>query len=330
MQQNQPEITVILSAFNAEHDITKSVNSILNQSFQNFELLIADDYSTDNTKKIIEGYTDKRIRKFYNSKNKHLVETWNELAQNARGKYIVFHDADDTINPKRIELLYKHAEANPNLALVGSNYLRQFPKWKETRKSNFGLTHHDIWTAFEKHQRIELIKPLIKKIIFEEFGGFRPFFSRLGWEDYDLYIRIMEKYEVANISEPLYDYNYTPNSSSKLDLSKVNFKKLFISNIGVYLYNQRIQYGFDAIMDHSLLGEFNHFLKKLEDEFIASPGLVYERMARNQIANKDFIAAFNNVKTVFSIEKNFTKTWSLFLFWLKSALKSLIKYIKVI
>lgn len=328
MQQNKPEITVILSAFNAEHDIAKSVNSILTQSFQNFELLIADDCSTDNTKKIIEAFTDNRIRKFYNTNNKHLVETWNELAQHAKGKYIIFHDADDTINPKRLELLYNHAEANPNLALVGSNYLRQFPKWKETRKSNFGLTHYDIWTAFEKHKRVELIKPLIKKSIFEEFGGFRPFFSRLGWEDYDLYLRIMEKYEVGNISEALYDYNYTPNSSSKLDLNKINFKKLFISNIGVYLHSQRKQYGFDAIMDHSLLPEFNQFLKKLEDDFITSPELVYERIARNQIANKDFIAAFSNVKNYLSIRKDNSKTWSLFLFWLKSALKALIKYIK--
>jgi glycosyltransferase involved in cell wall biosynthesis len=322
-----PVISVIMSTYNCQDFVVKAISSILNQSFTDFEFLIADDCSTDKTKEIIEKLKDKRVKKFYNHQNKHLVETWNHLASIALGKYIVFHDADDIAHYNRLESLYRYAENNPNLVMIGSNYSRSFPKWKDRRISNYGLTDEEIRSAFANHKRVELIKPLIRKSVFDEMGGFRQFFSRRGWEDYDLYLRIMEKYEVGNIADVLYEYCYTPNSSSKIKIEKINYKNFFINEIGFFIHNQRKHFGYDALITDKLMGEFNSYLEKLEANFIQSPSMVYKKIARNQIANKDFFEAIKNIKTAIIVEKSISENWSLITFWCKSLLKSIIKYL---
>ena len=86
--EGMPLVTVSMPAFNSERYIGEAIESILAQTYQNFELIIVDDGSTDRTREIIEGFTDPRIIKIYSDRNRGLITTRNRIAQLAKGKYL--------------------------------------------------------------------------------------------------------------------------------------------------------------------------------------------------------------------------------------------------
>ena len=102
-----PKVSVIMSAFNAEKSIEKSVQSILDQTFEDFEFLIVDDCSTDITSKILNRFSDERIKLFKNKENIGLTKSLNFLINNSKTKFIVRQDADDYSHKRRIEEQYK-------------------------------------------------------------------------------------------------------------------------------------------------------------------------------------------------------------------------------
>ena len=102
-----PKVSVIMSAFNAEKSIEKSVQSILDQTFEDFEFLIVDDCSTDITSKILNRFSDERIKHYKNKENIGLTKSLNFLINNSKTKFIVRQDADDYSHKRRIEEQYK-------------------------------------------------------------------------------------------------------------------------------------------------------------------------------------------------------------------------------
>ena len=102
-----PKVSVIMSAFNAEKSIEKSVQSILDQTFEDFEFLIVDDCSTDITSKILNRFSDERIKLYKNKENIGLTKSLNFLINNSKTKFIVRQDADDYSHKRRIEEQYK-------------------------------------------------------------------------------------------------------------------------------------------------------------------------------------------------------------------------------
>ena len=280
-----------MSVYNCENFVSEAINSILNQTFTDFEFLIADDCSTDSTRKIIDSFKDYRIKTIHNSKNIHLVETWNKLASYAKGKYITFQDADDVSYVTRLEKLFNFAENNKNIAVVGANFYRPFKKWKMSTQSNYKLTHKDIIEDLESNGIVNFYgtRALFRREIFNEFNGFRIFFNRVGWEDYDLFLRIAQKYPVANISDILYEYRYYKNSSSKVKKSNISFKKVFIHEIGLFLYHQRKNNnGLDGLMENGDKSGFEKCLIKLENKYLSDISISYRIMSKNQCSNKDF------------------------------------------
>jgi len=99
-----PLVSVSMPAFNAERYIGEAIESILSQTYTNFELIIIDDGSTDQTREIINRYHDPRIVKIFSDQNRGLIATRNQIAQLARGKYLALLDADDRAFPNRLEL----------------------------------------------------------------------------------------------------------------------------------------------------------------------------------------------------------------------------------
>lgn len=99
-----PEISVCMPVYNREDYINECIDSILHQSFQNVEIIIVDDGSTDNTCALIESYQDSRIKLVKNRHN--YIESTNLLFELAQGKYIARIDSDDIMLPKRLETQY--------------------------------------------------------------------------------------------------------------------------------------------------------------------------------------------------------------------------------
>ena len=114
-----PKISVIIPTYNAEKYINESIDSILSQTYKNFEILIIDDNSKDSTLEIIKKYQDKRI-KIIQGDCKGLAAALNKGIREATGEYIARMDADDISLPERFEKQIKFLEKNPDISLVGS------------------------------------------------------------------------------------------------------------------------------------------------------------------------------------------------------------------
>ena len=102
----RPTVTVLMPAYNAEKFIRDSIDSVLSQTYSDFELLIINDGSTDKTEEIILSYKDHRIVYVKNEVNLKLIKTLNKGIDLAKGKFIARIDSDDVINPDRIEYTY--------------------------------------------------------------------------------------------------------------------------------------------------------------------------------------------------------------------------------
>lgn len=147
MREYIPKISIIVPVYNAEKYLKGCIEAILNQSFQEFELIIIDDGSKDKSKKIIEEFSDEKIR-FIQQKNSGVSKTRNKGIQIARGKYICFIDADDRVARRHLEVLYKQVE-NDVLQIGMCNYeimYKRIPKEKIYEINNIN---------FEKVGRIE-------------------------------------------------------------------------------------------------------------------------------------------------------------------------------
>ena len=113
-----PEITVLMPVYNGEKYLRPAIESILNQTFSDFEFLIINDGSTDNSESIILSYKDERIRYVKNENNLKLIKTLNKGIDLARGKYIARMDADDISLPTRLEREIEYMESHPECGLV--------------------------------------------------------------------------------------------------------------------------------------------------------------------------------------------------------------------
>src|SRR4051794_15571169 len=115
-----PKITVLMPVYNAAEYIRETIDSVLSQSFTDFEFLIINDGSTDQSEEIIKSYSDPRIRLINNEKNMRLIATLNKGIELAKGEYIARMDADDICLPTRLEKQYKVMEDNKDIALCGT------------------------------------------------------------------------------------------------------------------------------------------------------------------------------------------------------------------
>ncbi|MFC4386540.1 glycosyltransferase family 2 protein [Gracilibacillus marinus] len=120
----KPLVTIFIPVFNSEQYLKESINSILNQTYNNIELLLVDDGSTDNSVKLIQSIDDPRIRLLQNKGNKGIPYTRNVGLREARGKYMAIMDSDDIAMPTRIETQVNYLENNPDIDAIGSYYIK--------------------------------------------------------------------------------------------------------------------------------------------------------------------------------------------------------------
>lgn len=119
MTNKSPKITVFMAVYNGQKYLKEAIDSVLSQTFKNFELLIINDGSTDDSVSIIESYSDSRIRLLQNEKNLGITGTRNRGIKEMRGEYLTVLDCDDIAPPKRLAKQFNFLEKNPDFGLVG-------------------------------------------------------------------------------------------------------------------------------------------------------------------------------------------------------------------
>lgn len=124
-------ISILLPVYNAESTIKETIDSILNQTYSDFEAIIINDGSSDNSEQKILEYKDKRIHYYRNESNRGLIYTLNRGLELCKGKYIVRIDADDIMLPTRLEEQIQFMEKHPTIIASGSSIIKFFPNGKQ-------------------------------------------------------------------------------------------------------------------------------------------------------------------------------------------------------
>ena len=292
MELNSLLVSIIMPAYDADRFIKQAIDCILNQSYTNWELLIADDASNDYTKNEIQKFSDPRIKCFHNVKNLGYLETWNKLMKEAKGEFITFQDADDLCHPNRIELLLNALIYNPRLGAVGSNFKKIDLNNQIIETSNFPLSHQEIYEAMPNNFYLIGSAIMIRKKVYQEIGGYHSFFNRVGAEDYYWIFRVMEKYMLINIREPLYYYRFNENSVSG-NISS-NPSKINITTILTHLINQRKKFACDDLQNGNDL-KLKGYLGELNKPFLEDPSYYFYYVAKRRFYEGHKNLAIKNI-----------------------------------
>jgi len=249
---SKPLVTVLMPVYNAEKFLPHALNSIVNQTYQNLDILIINDGSTDNSKSIIIDFAkkDKRIR-YFEQENQGVAKTLRRGVELANGTLIRRHDADDISLPKAIEeqvnFLLSHNEVGAvatqqchltengkiakNKRLPKNDWFNNLP-YKELSINDFTIEH----SAPIVHGTTMFYKDLALEI-----GNYRPQF--LVAEDYDLWLRIMEKKKIVILNTCTYFLRIHNNSA----ISRYKKFAYFYNNLAIKMAKQRQTRGKDDI-----------------------------------------------------------------------------------
>jgi len=237
--KNLPKVSVIMSVYNGERYLSQAIESILNQTFKDFEFIIINDGSTDNSLKIIERYKkeNKRIILINNRINSGLIKSLNSGLKIAKGKYIARMDDDDISINTRFSLQYDYLEKHPEIFLVAGGVILIDEGGKVIKKVK----------PIKKRQRL-IKRLLIKNALFHPsimFRNTKEIFYRDKMryvEDYDFYLNILSRGKlISNISSYVLKCRIRPNSISSLNRA---YQRLFLEEVKKFYY-QRLQYGKD-------------------------------------------------------------------------------------
>ncbi len=208
------KISVLLPVYNASATLRAAVDSILSQEFKDFELLIIDDGSKDESRVIINEYArrDNRIRQIFNETNKGLPYTLNEGLRLAASDLVARLDADDEALPQRLGVQYEFMKANPEIVVAGS-YVYNMGKTRALdRLLVFPTEPQDVADTLKRCNCIYHPTVIMRKKEILELGGYRSTFKNA--EDYDLWLRASKKHLLSNIPKPLLRYRLSVQGAS--------------------------------------------------------------------------------------------------------------------
>jgi glycosyltransferase involved in cell wall biosynthesis len=201
-----PPISVLLAVYNGQRYLRQAVDSVLAQTFEDFEFIIIDDGSTDQTRSILEEYArkDSRLR-LVSRPNQGLTVTLNEGLAMARGEFLARMDADDICRPTRFAKQLAYLQEYPDCVLVGSRVLLIDPDGLPIRQACDEQTHEEIDQA-HLNRLWPVVHPavMMRTAAVRQIGGYRNQYNTL--EDLDLFLRLAEIGKLANLPEVLLDY----------------------------------------------------------------------------------------------------------------------------
>jgi glycosyltransferase involved in cell wall biosynthesis len=202
---SQPRVSVLMPVFNTARYLQVALESIGNQTFADFELLVVDDGSVDGSTKILESFAarDRRVR-LVTRENLGLIATRNELLGTARGEFIAWMDSDDISLPDRLASELRCFANDPTLVCVGSAAQCIDPEGNFLNIEHYPPTHADILVDQQKGGAMRFPTTMMRRDAALRVGGFREPF-RIG-EDFDLLLRLSEVGRMANLPEILYYY----------------------------------------------------------------------------------------------------------------------------
>ena len=253
------KVSVLMCAYNAASYIDEAIQSIIGQTYDNWELLISNDASTDNTKELIERYlTDPRIKLFNQPHNLGYLDNKNWLFRQASGELITQLDADDLCCKERLAKQVAIFNENSQIVICATNH-----KLIDVSGNLLQEPSEHVHDLIIKDIQIEYpfwySSLMFRKELIDEFGLFSSYFSGIAGDDQYWTFRVNQQYPIYFLKDVLYYYRVHPESYTNiLD----NQRKLITPEILAELYRQRKETGTDDL-ETGKLEKMRHFETQL-------------------------------------------------------------------
>lgn len=220
-------ISVIMPVFNGERHLKEAVDSILNQTFSDFEFIIIDDGSTDSTPVILRSFSDTRIKLITHPTNQGIVSSLNEGIIASKGRYIARMDSDDISVSNRLELQLQFLENNPDYGLCAGNIVTideqnkviSSPWWKH---NNLPIAWSLVWNNVIPHPTVMLRASTIPALAYRE-----SFLS----EDYDLWLRMLKSSKIVRLDDVHIKYRLHPAKIGSPTSNRKSMDAAYRSNV---------------------------------------------------------------------------------------------------
>ena len=270
--KNSSLVSVIIPTYNGSNTILRAINSVLNQTYSNLELIIVDDCSKDNTFEVIKSIKDKRVRVLRHKNNKGGSAARNTGIKEAKGEYIAFLDDDDEWLSEKVEKQVKYLRSKDSSLYKGvvcSYMILSGKKWRTVIQTKEGDLREGIFLM-----RLSLAAGsclMVRKEIFNDIGMFDE--SYLRHQDMEFVLRYLRKYKLAVVREPLAKiYGHSGNVSGQKMLEvKSKFLKDFEKDINSFgeetarkIYaRQWLQVSKHYALDGDIKNTFKYLFKSL-------------------------------------------------------------------
>lgn len=228
-----PKISVLMPVYNAQDYLAEAIDSVLNQTFTDWELIIGDDGSTDGTEDIIKSYikTHNRISYYKNEKNKGHTETKYSLLDKSTGEYIAFLDADDVSLPERFAIQNKFLDQHPDHGLCGTWGEMIDPKGNRIKKISFINQHEYIRCALVFNTAFLQSSIMVKRELMQKYYLDKDI---LLVEDYNFECLVSRASKIENITKELVKYRWHESNIS-------NTKQEILTNLNKKIYTRELQ-----------------------------------------------------------------------------------------
>lgn len=266
-----------MPAYNASLYIAEAIQSLLGQTFRDFELWVIDDGSQDNTAILALEYAnqDQRVKVFRHSTNQGRVLTINAIVHKVSTPYFTITDADDVSHPQRLEKQLRLLSQNKNLMMCGTSYWAMDKQGYLVREMRLPSDPREI------RERALQVSPfmgpttVMRKEVLFDFPEFYRIYFRDNQADSDLSTRLLDKYQTTNLEESLYYYRILDTSLTR---KEITVRNLTLSKLIAHLSWQRRNAGSDCL-EKGNPEEANKFMEILEDAYRNDSSLFFRHQA---------------------------------------------------
>jgi glycosyltransferase involved in cell wall biosynthesis len=262
-----------MAVYNGARFLAAAVDSILMQSYEDFELLLVDDASTDETPGILDRVRDPRLIRLHNASNLGLTRSLNRGLTLARGTLVARHDADDLSAPTRFAQQIAFMHAHPEVSLLGSDYEVIDTHGRVLDQVSLPEDHRDLSARLSTGNVFCHGSVMLRRAVLQQVGGYNPAFPVT--QDYDLWLRIAELSEIANLPLCLYRFRFDEASISR----QKRALQLSYSQLALNLAEQRRNTGQESGYPTDVVAAFPPDPLKL---FLDARGTAYLYYAADQ------------------------------------------------
>ena len=265
---DKPIVSVVMSVFNGERYLREAMDSILQQAFTRFEFIVIDDGSTDSSRAILDSYCDERITIISNDTNRGLTPSLNLGIRKAQGRYLARMDADDISDPGRLQKEMEFLDAHPGHAAVGCFARLIDEHSRVTRLVAHPVGDQVVRRYLRRDNCLTHGSAMIRMDCLHEMGLYDETITRA--QDYDLWLRLSERYRLANIPEYLYSFRVHPGSIGEqfrqeqkrcvLLAKEKAFRRAVVSFIRICDASTGVKPGDDTPADHKVVRDITDYI----------------------------------------------------------------------